>query len=191
MINLYYTTTVGPNVEQQNPINSIGGYKSTTKVQNDTFDALFDEMSLLGMKNVVSKYKAIILVNEGTEVLKNVEFWFETISEEPTYCNFTIAFVSLSPDVEGALRMETTANSSTKPYYAEFHKATVEEKISIGDIEPNTQIGIWICRTPNKNVILEDYNNVSERDLETLSRYKRIEKKTEESIGLQISWDEL
>lgn len=189
MINLYYTTTAGPNLEQLNPINSIGGYRSITKVQNDTFDALFDELSLLGMKNAEANYKALILYNEGNETLKNVEFWFEQDSTKINYCDFLIAFVALSTDEEGFLKMESTSNSSIKPFYAEFHSATPTEKVSIGDLDPNVQIGIWICRTPLKTVILEDYKNVAERDVNTQSRYKRVEKETEESIGLQISWE--
>lgn len=49
-MNLYYTTTVGYDSPQPNSDRSLGGYKSSTKVVNDDFGNLFDELSVMTMK---------------------------------------------------------------------------------------------------------------------------------------------
>lgn len=56
-------------------------------------------------------------------------------------------------------------------------------------MEIDQEIGLWLCRSIDKKTVIEDYNNVAEKDTATENRYKPIEKATEESIAFQISWE--
>lgn len=186
MLRIYYTTSSGYNTEQNKVNNSLGGYKSSTPVPNDVFSNLFDEISLKTMSDPKSEYIGLILKNEGTEVLQNIEMWFE-ISEN-SYCDFLIGATKLISDEEGYGLMESIETIYSKPFYTELHSATVDNKVSIGDIQPNEEIGLWICRTFNKKNIQQDYDNVAEKDITTENRYKVVEKQKEESINFNISW---
>jgi hypothetical protein len=59
-MNLFYTTTVGYNVDQPNPDRSLGGYKSSTMVVNDDFGNMFDELSIMTLKSGRDEYRAIV-----------------------------------------------------------------------------------------------------------------------------------
>lgn len=185
---LYYTTTTGPNEVQPNPINSIGGFKSSTPVTNDVFGNLFSDLSLYGMKTAQSEYKALILVNELPFSVSNLEFWFQP-QDIITYCDYQLAIVTLSTDKEGNPVMEKSPNYLSKPFYATFYSATSEDKVAIETtLAPSEQLGLWICRKINKATVLEDYNNIAEPDPERQARYKRIIKAQEELIDFNISW---
>lgn len=188
---LYYTVASAYDAPQPVPVNSIGGYKSSTPLSNGFLDSVFDEISLRMMGNPQSQYKAIVLVNELPVPATNIELWFSTPENQITYCDFTIAAVAMSLDKEGHPIMERSQNIFSKPFYADFHKATVEEKVGLGTMEPGSSLGLWLCRTPIKEVIVEDYNNVAEIDpLSTTfyPRYKRVEKEKEESVDMNITW---
>lgn len=187
---LYYTTTAGPDLAQSTPINSIGGYKSITPVTNDMSGNLFSELSLYGLKTAQTEYKALVLINELLDPVTEINFWFQPPTETLMYCDYKIAIVTMSKDIDGNLVMEKSPNYMSKPIYATFYPATEEEKISL-DIElaPGDQLGLWIQRTVNKERVLEDYNNVAEPDLEKQSRFKRIQKSQEESMDFNIHWE--
>lgn len=187
---LYYTTTTGPDLAQNTPINSIGGYKSITSVTNDMSGNLFSELSLYGLKTAQTEYKALVLINELLDPVTEINFWFQPPTDTLMYCDYKIAVVTLSKDMDGNLVMEKSPNYMSKPIYATFYPATEEEKISL-DIEfaPGDQLGLWIQRTVNKERVLEDYNNVAEPDLEKQSRFKRIQKNQEESMDFNIHWE--
>lgn len=192
MLKFYYTVASAYDAPQDVPVNSVGGYKSSTPISNDLLDSVFDELSLRGMADGQPQYKAIVLVNEGTEAVTNLQLWFSTPEDQVTYCNFTVAATQMSTDAEGNPIMERSPNMYSKPYYAQFFPATEEEKASLGDLQPGGSIGIWLCRTPNKEIIKKDYDNVAEVDQEKSFRtniYKPVEKEKEEIIFVNLSWD--
>ena len=192
MLKFYYTVASAYDAQQDNPVNSVGGYKSSTPISNDLLDSVFDELSLKGMFDGQPQYKAIVIVNEGTEAITNLQLWFSTPENQVTYCNFTVAATQMSQDAEGNPIMERTENMYAKPYYSTFFPATEEDKVSLGDLQPGESLGLWLCRTPNKEVIKEDYDNVAEVDPERSFRakiYKQVEKEKEELIFVNLSWD--
>ena len=192
MLKFYYTVASAYNAVQDNSVNSVGGYKSSSPINNDLIDSVFDELSLRASASGQPQYKAIVIVNEGTEAIANLELWFSTPENQVTYCDFTVAAVQMSLDAEGNPYMERTSNMYTKPIYATFYPATADSKVGLGDLASGQSLGLWLCRTPNKDVITEDYNNVAEVDVAKSMRtniYKRVEKETEESIFINMSWD--
>lgn len=189
MLKLYYTTTTGYNNPQDKIVNSIGGYKSATAIPNDVMENLFDGISLQMMAQPKPQYVAIVLVNEGTEVASNVEMWFDPDPNTVNYCTFQIGAVVMVPNTAGEMMMEQVDNTYCRPFQTELHDATVEDKVSIGDMQPGDMIGLWLSRIPQKTVMWEDYNNVAEKDDTTVNRYKSIVKDTEETISFQITWE--
>lgn len=70
-----------------------------------------------------------------------------------------------------------TSSIYEKPYWIQFYDATEEDKVTLGDIEPDAEICLWFSRVLDGKIIREDYNNVAERDTNTQNRYKKIEKR--------------
>lgn len=184
---LYFTVSSGNENSQNKTSSSLGGFKSSTVVQNDVDGNVFDEISLSQMSKQKTEYIALVLKNQLGVEAKNVQFWFET--PENSYCSYQIGATTMLLTEEGFPYMERVETIYSRPFQTTLYSATVIDKVSIGDMAIDQTIGLWISRSYLKDVIEQDYNDVAERDLETLSRYKRIEKEIEESIGLQISWD--
>jgi hypothetical protein len=188
---LYYTTTAGYDAAQLIPTNSLGGYKSSTPIPNDSFGNLFDDLSLYGMKQAKTQYRALVLVNELPETANDVEFWFDSSRTKTLYCDFLIGAVIMNTDADGNPIMENIPTIYSKPFYTQLYPANVESKVSIGSLEPGKSIGLWFARILDSEVIKADYNDVAEKIPNAVyfsSRYKPKEKETEELIDLQISW---
>lgn len=185
MLKLYYTVSSGYLDIQGNYINSLGGFPSSTEVPNDVFDNLFDEISLSEIKDVKTQYRAIIVKNESEEVIENIELWFE--KKDSNICSYQIGATLLSNDEQPF--MEHIPSVYSKPLYTQLYDATVDSKVSIGNLNPGQMIGLWLSRTADKEKALEEYNNVAEPDLFHRSRYKPIEKEKQETVDLKITWD--
>lgn len=185
MLKLYYTVSSGYLDIQGNYINSLGGFPSSTEVPNDVFDNLFDEISLSEIKDVKTQYRAIIIKNESEEIIENIELWFE--KKDSNICSYQIGATLLSNDEQPF--MEHIPSVYSKPLYTQLYDATVDSKVSIGNLNPGQMIGLWLSRTVDKEKALEEYNNVAEEDPLHRSRYKPIEKEKQETVGLKITWD--
>lgn len=183
---ILYTVSSGYKDPQSNFVNSLGGFVSSSQVPNDEFDAVFDELSVSEIVNKRKQYKAIVLHNNSDETLENVELWFE--SDPNNVCLYKIAAVNMNEDEEGQLSMESIPNSYSRPLNATFYEATVDDKVSIGDMNPDAYIGIWLAREVDYDKAKAEYDNVAERDLSSMNRYKPIEKKIEEKFDLMINW---
>lgn len=185
MLKLYYTVSSGYLDIQGNYTNSLGGFPSSTEVPNDVFDNLFDEISLSEIKDAKTQYKAIVIKNEGEEVIENVELWFE--KKDSNVCSYQIGATLLSNNEQPF--MEQIPSVYSKPLYTQLYDATVDSKVSIGNLNPGQMIGLWLSRTVDKEKALEEYNNVAEEDPLHRSRYKPIEKEKQETVDLKITWD--
>lgn len=185
MLKLYYTVSSGYLDIQGNYINSLGGFPSSTEVPNDVFDNLFDEISLSEIKNVKTQYRAIVIKNEGEEIVENIELWFE--KKDSNICSYQIGATLFSNDEQPF--MEHIPSVYSKPLYTQLYDATIDSKVSIGNLNPGQMIGLWLSRTVDKEKALEEYNNVAEEDPLHRSRYKPIEKEKQETVDLKITWD--
>lgn len=111
------------------------------------------------------------------------------LKHQGSYGSFQLAAVQTDKNNEEQPFFEMIPDIFSKPFYVEFHQATELDKATIGDMEIDQEIGLWLCRSIDKEIVKEDYNNVAEKDTTTENRYKPIEKATEESIAFQISWE--
>lgn len=189
MLKLYYTTVTEYNQSQPSIYKSLGGYKSSSMVKNDSYSNLFDELSLMSSSSMgKDQYIGLVLKNEGNEIASGIQLWFEPINEDMLYCKFELAAEQMSLDKDGNPQMETIETIYNKPFYAQFYSATMEDKVTIGDLNPNEEVGIWIKRIVLKDRVKEDYNDLYEKDPSSENRYCKKVKKQEESMNLQIEW---
>lgn len=189
---LYYTTAEGAETPQTLPSRSLGGYKSSSPVLNDSFENLFGELSLYSVSNTKIEYRALILVNEFHKPSDNIELWFDRSNSKKPYCNFLIGAVKLNTDKEGNFFMENVPSVFSKPLYTELYPATEDAKVTIGSLQPREAIGLWIARVPDKEAIEKDYNDIAVKTTNPNGygvRYKKVEKEKEESINFEISWN--
>lgn len=190
MLRFYYTVSSGYNSPQTKVSDSLGGYKSSTPVPNDVFGNLFDEISLNLASNPRSQYVALVLKNEGTETLKNVELWFSSVTDNP-YGTITVGAIGMGKDEEENPVTSRTSSINEKPYWIQFHEAKEEEPVSLGDMEAGKEICLWFCRSLDKEIIKSDYDLVAERDMNTQNRYKKVEKQTEEIFNINLLWEQI
>lgn len=183
---LYYTVSSGYLQPQTNYINSLGGFPSSTPVPNDIDGNLFDELSLSEIKDAKTQYRAIILQNNSDKIAENVELWFE--SPDTNVCIFMIGATLLTQSGDEQY-MESVDDSYSKPFETELYEATIDQKVTIGNMDPNQMIGLWISRSVDKEKAFLEYNNVAERDFSTQSRYKPVVHDQEEKLNFKISWD--
>lgn len=184
---LLYTVSSAYMAIQKNTVYSTGGFVSSTVIPNDTFGNLFDELSINTLKNARNEYRAIVLHNDGAEVATNVKIWFE--NPEENICAYKIGAVGLTETENGERYMESIPNIYSRPFIIQLYDATPEAPVSVGDVQPGQMIGLWIERSIDKEKAIEEYNNVAERDLTTETRYKPVEKQTQETLNIQFYWE--
>lgn len=181
---LFYTVISQPCAAQSSPLNSLGGYCSTSKVQSGQFNSLFGDISSYSLKKNSPEYIALMLKNTTGSSVKNLKFWLE--KDADSLCNIRIALAS--PNVNGEMEHISTINS--KPLYAEFYSPDKENPLEIeGIFEPGMELGLWIERS-----IIEGSDQVSKvSDCNYLFQLFSEKKKlpTSEVQSLKISWEEI
>lgn len=188
---LYYTTTTGYLNEQPNPERSLGGFQAVTPVANDDFSNIFDEISVMTIRSGRDEYRAIVLKNDFNTKVRNVRLSMEL--PEDSICSYKLALAPLDmADENGNVYMENLQAMNNKPFRATFVDMVPGAVVTIGDMDPEAVIGIWLCRHIDKGAAREQYNYVCKPDPNdpTGRRYIDVEKPTEESVNLNIVWDD-
>lgn len=186
---LYYTVGSAPEDVQTNPILSLGCYKSSSQVQNGTFNGLFGDISMYSIKNYGgAKYIALVLKNTLATAVENIDIWFEY----PTGCAcvLQVAAVDMAVDGDGNYYMEHVPTQGSKPLYAEFEEADGEvNRINIGDLLVGGVLGIWIERDLSLEDIKNEQNAIYSVDINNPYYYNAVELTKQEEISIGISWD--
>lgn len=186
---LYYTTITGNESEQIVPALSLGGYKSSSRLQNSRFNNLFADISNLTIVNFnQNQYVGLVLKNELGAIKTNVKLWFDYPAK--CYSKFRVAAVDMSLDSSNALQMEHIDNINSQPLSGDFFEADgADNKVSLGDMAINEQIGIWIERSLLLDFIKSDQSAIYEDDTDKPGRVKEIPLTKEDDIKINISWD--
>ena len=143
-MNLYYTTASGYNEAQPNPSISLGGYKSSTLVGNDDFDNMFDEISIMSIRSGRDEYRAIIIRNDFVVSMTNLEV--KVVADPDAICTYKLAIAPLNGIDKYRRRfMEHVATVNNKPFHATFVDMTPDAVLTIGNLAPEEEIGLWIC----------------------------------------------
>lgn len=139
MIKLYYTTKVATDEAQTRADLSLGGFKSSTLIPNNSLGSLFSDLSLYSIQRNSNEFIAIIATNVSEVDITNVNVWFEY----PKMCQRRIEIAAVDLNADG--EMESVESAFSQPYYSDFHEADGEvNKLSVGDIDAGTSIGIWL-----------------------------------------------
>ena len=183
---LYYTTSAGYEQPQTVVAKSLGGYRSANIVKNDDFDNLFGEISLYTIRESRDEYIAIILRNTLGVRVDNVEAWFTLPSD--SYGNFEIAGVTPTTDTDGNPIIERVRTKFTRPFTGTFVAATDSSRLSIGAMEANAEIGLWIKRSINRTRIDTTLATIYERDPSNVNLYREIELNKQDTIVFTVNW---
>ena len=141
MIKLYYSGAKSYNAPQINPLNSLGGYLSSTPIPNGENNSVFSDVSLLSIKNKTRECKLIVLKNELANI-SNVKIW----------SNYEIAIVAPSENNNGEIIFEGIPNYNSIPYYAKFGLYSESEPFLIGNMNVNQCFGIWVKRIASNQI---------------------------------------
>jgi hypothetical protein len=149
---LYFTTSAGPDLVQTDPKISLGGYKSSSQISNSSLNNLFDEVSTFKLsRDLEEEYIGIILRNNSLDDIENLWLYFKY--PENCYSKFLVGAVDLAVDSNGNQYMEHITDRFSKPFNAEFYEADgVLNAVEIGDIPSGGLVGLWICRRINNNL---------------------------------------
>ena len=150
---LYYTNTAGIDKPQQKASQSLGGFKSSSPIQNSAFGNLFSDVSLLTIEKNLPEYIGVILINERSNPVSNVKIWMNL--PEEGVGKFKVAVVELNSRNE----MEMLPSINSKPLFADFYSVNSEgEAIIIPDMQINEQYGLWIERSIDTSLITDIQN---------------------------------
>lgn len=140
---LFYTISSQENLPQKDPLLSLGGFRSSSMVPNDAFNAIFSDISEYSVQKGLPEYIGLILQNTFSSSVENISLWIPEVKGR--YCKFKLAVVELSPSGE----METISTVNSKPLQAEFYECSEDDKFHLQEVilEPGEGIGLWIERT--------------------------------------------
>lgn len=188
-MNLYYTVSSGYNEAQPNPDRSLGGYKSSTLVGNDDFGNMFDEISIMTIRSGRDEYRAIIIRNDFATGVMNLTA--KVILPESAICTYKLAVAPLTGMDKYRRRfMENVMTVNNKPFHATFMDIAPDAVLEIGNLNPEEEIGLWICRHVDKEAAKAQYENVCEPDPNdpTGRVYKEVSHPIVESVDIEFTW---
>ena len=189
-MNLYYTTTTGYDQEQPNPDRSLGGYKSSTRVVNDDFNNIFDEISIMTIRSGRDEYRAIVIKNEYTTRIDNLQV--RITAPEDAICTYKLAVGEMNiVDKYRRVLMENVATINNKPFHATFVDMSEPDVVlQVGSLEPGQEIGLWVCRHVNQDEARLQYETVCEPDPNDPQGriYREVTHPTVESINVDFTW---
>lgn len=187
---LYYTTTIGYNAIQTNPSRSLGGFKSSTLVINDDFSNLFDDVSIMTVRNARPEYRAIILRNEFMSQVRKVKVSVKNAAD--SICRYKMAVEYLvTTDKYGTKKMSNVQSAQSRPFAAQFVDMSEGVVLDLAEtLNSGQEVGIWICREIDKTKAREQYDNVCKPDPTdpTGRRYVAVERLIEEAVDIVVDW---
>jgi len=154
---LYYTQISAEDTPQTRPDLSLGGFKSSSLVPNNSFSNLFSDISCYSVSENRDEYIALALVNETGVVAENVTFYFDyQDAVDIRQMNVEFAFVAFNVGGE----IEVVPNTYAQPLNATFQASDGElNSVNVGDIAIDGKIAIWFKKIINTTNILEEQSN--------------------------------
>jgi hypothetical protein len=191
---IYYTTSVGTDEEQKNAKLSLGGFRSSSVVPNLRIGNLFGDISEYTIQIDRDQYIALMIRNETEADITNLKLHFEyPIDDEDNNISDTLFKIgAVEPgDVDGEEYIERLQDFYSAPYSVDFHEADgIANQVLLGDLANNTSFGLFFCRSLKKDKILEDYQNMIEKDEPDNSNiYRQNELPTKDEIKIVLNWD--
>lgn len=187
---LYYTISSGTGNEQPNVDRSLGGFRSATPVTNDDFGNLFDEVSVMSIRSGRDEYRALVLRNEDSVAHRNIRISMKPHTED-NVCTYKMAAVQMEvADKYGNKKMENVLSPYSKPFKAQFVEMTADARVTVSELKPEEEVGLWVCRHIDSEKAKQNYNDVAEPDPTdpTGRRYRPVTHPKEESFDIIFEW---
>lgn len=180
---LYYTGAKESGDAQPDPQKSLGGFVSSSFVNNGELGNLFSEISQYTIEKKLREIVGLVLVNESGSTKTGITLWFEYPSG--AYAKMKVAIVQLTENIDGDSILEKVANRRSLPYYATFYEANGEDNaLSLPDMLADAKLGIWLVREIDTDAV-----NALTTDETLLARFAAGETlNTEELVHLKIDW---
>ena len=179
---LYYTGAQGSDLIQKDPSRSLGGYLSSTPIQNSLENTLFTDLSMNTRSHPRREVRMIALKNTLGFSVDNLKIRFAL--DALSVCNYKFAVVLPTINSKGNPVFEQIDSDRALPYHAEFSSVVsgIWEEISTL-FAANKVIGIWIIRELNTT-------KIAPKSCETLitEHESGNTPSTIESFGFDFSW---
>lgn len=178
---LFYTVISGQDAQQSSPSLSLGGFKSSSVVPNDSYNSLFSDISSYSIQKNLVEYIGLILQNTFQTGVTNISLWIPEVKSN--ICKIRLAIVELTPEGE----MEAIPTINSKPVYAEFYETSEDNKFQIEDfvLQPEGMLGLWLERSFNE----ESEEFLMRNNCDYLYSNIDNKKNTSEKVSLKINFD--
>lgn len=144
---LYYSGATNPNTDQTIPEKSLGGYISSTIINNGMLNSLFSTISKSTVQKNSRDTRLIVLTNTTGGIAYNVRIYIDNTLAD-THSDIVMAAVAPAIDNCGNSYFEQISSPEALPYQAQLsaHNGAGNE-INVGNINNGDSIGIWLSRT--------------------------------------------
>ena len=194
----FYTGASTYNVAQPVASLSLGGFLSSSEVQNDILNNLFSSISDLSKQNLKREAKLIAIKNTYNEAIQDVTVTFNTADWSKLITEYDIAFVASKEDDCGNIYFDGINNSEALPYVTFESITEADNEFSIGDLAIGQVIGAWLVRKIVKaqiapiscNQLYANYLGTTYTDPSTNVVYTPITVEEQENITIALSWDD-
>lgn len=187
---LYYTGAPDFLKSQQNSLQSLGGYISSSPVANGGIGSLFGSISQKLLRSGSKEFRAVALKNE-TDTAKTVTLFYNNISRDPV-SSFKMALVMPGIDDCNGLYLEELASIYNEPVSGKFIDNRGEINALKFTIAPGNYIGVWVQRLINKvkgNKLLSCDNMVMQFDVEDTNQQFDLQITDANVIGTYWTFD--
>lgn len=150
---LFYTGAVQNGAIQEDPSKSLGGWISSSQIQNNVFDNLFGKIDYNQVKNDLKPIRVIAFHNSSTTPIAKLRVWVE--HESTSFATYKIGLVLNSIDPTCNLPyFEQIRNQFGEPFYCELKDVENEvNSVFIDNVPAGQYVGIFVQRN------LIDVNN--------------------------------
>ena len=179
----YYTNSPTYDTPQTEAKLSLGGFLSSSLIQNDLINNLFSSISELSRQSLRREAILIALKNTYTEVIQDVTLEFKVDDFDALVSEFSIAFIVSKTDSCGNVYFDRIDNSQALPFVDLEVISDLNKSFSLGDFAVDQVIGIWLIR----NIIKANVAPLTNAELED-NYNDDITPATQENFSLELSW---
>lgn len=143
---LYYTGASSSGVEQNMPESSLGGYISSSLIQNSTINNIFSTISKSVVEKGARDVRCIAITNNSPSTIYNAKLWIDnTVSNN--HSNLLLGAVAPAFDNCNNAYFEQIRSTDALPYQCVLSSHNGQgNAINLGDIASGESVGLWLSR---------------------------------------------
>lgn len=179
----YYTNSAAYNQVQPEARLSLGGFLSSSEIQNDILNNIFSNVSELSKQNLRREAILIALKNTYNEVVQGVTVTFDVVDFTKLISEYSIAFIVSKKDNCDNIYFDKINDSQALPFINLEIISNINKSFFIDRFEIGQVTGIWLIRK-----ILKDKVKPLTCDELELNFNNNIELPAEENFSIKLSW---